>query len=337
MQKWITFLSGLLVAQLVLAVVINLSGEDYGAFEADEKLLVFDPVAVDGLRIEAEDNSLWLQKTAQGWQLPAAHDFPADSASVQRLLDKLAALEQGWPVATTDSATRRFKVAEAEFQTRITLLAGEATVAQLYLGTSPGFRKVHVRPAVATAVFAVTFNSWEASTELDDWIDKEILELDDNTLQRIEFPDLVVERQETGMQVQDLGEQEKTDTEAVRSLLNRLAGLRIQSLLGVEAEAEYRQDAPVLEIKLTPKEGEPMTYRISQPAEASYYVLKRSDLDYYFKLPEFSVQPLLETTREKLVQSEPEEPSAPIAKETQQDAEQQVAIPMHNLESTPDE
>ena len=42
MQRWIPILSGLLVLQLVLALVLNLAGEEYGAFQADEKLLAFD-------------------------------------------------------------------------------------------------------------------------------------------------------------------------------------------------------------------------------------------------------------------------------------------------------
>ena len=34
---------------------------------------------------------------------------------------------------------------------------------------------------------------------------------------------------------------------------------------------------------------------------AAYYVLKRSDLDKYFKVAEYMVEPVRETTREKLV------------------------------------
>ncbi|RLA22027.1 MAG: hypothetical protein DRQ63_13185, partial [Gammaproteobacteria bacterium] len=62
MKKWILILSGLLSAQLVLAVVLNLTGEDYGAFQAEERLLSFNSQAVDGLRIAAGNDSLVLKQ-----------------------------------------------------------------------------------------------------------------------------------------------------------------------------------------------------------------------------------------------------------------------------------
>ena len=310
MQNWIKILSGLLLVQLVLAVVIILSGEEHGAFQSKEKLLAFEEQSVNGVRIESEGKTLMLQKQEGRWLLPEQGGFPAEREAVQRLLDKLAGLQQGWPVATSDSAQRHFKVAEDEFQTRLTLLADDRTLAQLYVGTSPGFRKVHVRPATQEAVYAVNFNSWEASVKSDDWIDKEQLKLDQANLARIELPGVVLQRQDDGFQVADLGGQEKTNQEAVQGLLDELSGLRIQSLLGSEAKPEYRQDQPALEIKVIGKTGEPLTYRFSKPEQGAYDVLKRSDLDFYFKIPEFSVKPLLETNRAKLVQSDVEATTA---------------------------
>jgi hypothetical protein len=329
MQKWIKLLSGLLTVQLVLALAVNLSSEEHGAFQAKQKLLAFDAQAVNGLRIEADGNSLLLQMQDGRWLLPESGGFPADKPSVQRLLDNMAGLEQGWPVATTGSALRRFKVADDEFQTRITLLKDDQSLAQLYVGTSPGFRRVHVRPADAEAVFAVNFNSWEASAKADDWLDKEILKLDQSAVERLELPGVVLQRKADRLQVTGLSDQEKTNQEAVAGLLDKLTGLRIQSLLGREAKPEYRQDAPALELKLTRQGGEVLSYRFSKPQEGAYYVLKRSDYDDYFKIPEFSVKPLLETHREKLVQSD--------AKESQDDTtaeEQHTVTPLETTEPT---
>jgi hypothetical protein len=76
-----------------------------------------------------------------------------------------------------------------------------------------------------------------------------------------------------------------------RSLPGKLTGLRIQSLLSTEAKPEVRQDEPALEIKTTRKGGEVLSYRFSKPADPSYYALKRSDRDHYFKVAEYSVTP----------------------------------------------
>jgi len=94
------------------------------------------------------------------------------------------------------------------------------------------------------------------------------------------------------------------------SLLGKLTGLRIQFLLSTEAKPEFRQDEPALEVKMTRKGGEVLSYRFSKPADPSYYALKRSDWDHYFKVAEYSVTPVKEITREKLVQARTDEASS---------------------------
>ena len=44
-----------------------------------------------------------------------------------------------------------------------------------------------------------------------------------------------------------------------------------------------------------------LSYHFSKAENDGYYVLKRSDLDYYFKVAEYMVEPVRENPREKLV------------------------------------
>ncbi len=310
MKRWIFILSGVLAAQLVLAAVLNLTGEEYGAFQAEEKLLSFKKQAVGGLRIEDGTDSVVLNKQEGRWLLSERGDFPASQRDVERLLDKLAALEKGWPVAKTRGAARRFRVDKDQFERKLTLFSDDDTQATLYVGSSPGFRKVYVRPGDGDEVFAVDFNTWEADAKAEDWIDKDVLTLDDNDVERVEMPGIILQRADGQLQVVDLGEKEQTNGEETRALLGKLTRLSIQSLLGTEAKPEYRQDQPALEVKMMREGGEVLGYRFSKPEDASYYVLKRSDLDYYFKVAEYMVDPVRETTREKLVQARTEEPSS---------------------------
>ncbi len=313
MKKWTFILSGLLAAQLVLAVVLNLTGEEYGIFQAEEKLLSFNRQTVDRLWIEDGTDSVVLKKQEGKWLLPESGDFPASQRNVKQLLDKLAALEQGWPVAKTHGAARRFAVDKKQFERKLVLLSDDDAQATLYVGSSPGFRKVYVRPGGGDEIFAVDFNTWEANAKADDWIDKDILTLDESNVERVEMPGLILQRADGKLQVVDLGEKEQTNGEESRALLGKLTGLRIQSLLGTEAKPEYRQDKPALEVKMTRKGGEVLGYRFSRPEDASFYVLKRSDLDYYFKVAEYAVDPVKETTRETLVQVRTEEASSESA------------------------
>jgi hypothetical protein len=303
MKKWILILSGLLAAQLVLAAVLNLTGEDHGAFQAVEKLLSFDRQAVVELRIEDPTDSVVLKKQSGKWLLPESGDFPASQSNVERLLDKLAVLEKGWPVATSRSAARRFMVDEEQFERKLALLTDDDTRATLFVGSSPGFRKVYVRPGDAHEVFAVEFDSWESEAKADHWIDKNILALDEANVERVEIPGVVLRREDGELQVANPGQKEQSDGVAIRALLGRLTEMSIQSLLGSDARPEYRQDKPVLEIKMTRTDGDVLSYRFSKPEDAAYYVLKRSDLDHYFKVAEYTVNPIRETTREKLLQA----------------------------------
>ena len=303
MKSRIFVLSGLLAAQLTLAAALNLTGEDYGAFQTEEKLLSLNRQALAGLRIEDGTDSVMLKKQGGKWQLSESGNFPASQGDVEQLLDKLAALKKGWPVARTRSAARRFMVDEEQFERKLILLSDGDTQATLYVGSPPGFRKVYVRPADGDDIYAVDFNTWEANAQDDDWIDKGILTLDATVVERLEMPGIIMQRQDGRLQLMNLEGEEQTNVEESSALLGKLAGLRVQSLLGSEAEPEYRQDDPALEVRMTREDGEVLGYRFSKPRDAAYYVLKRSDLDYYFKVADYLVDPVKETTRERLVQA----------------------------------
>ncbi len=315
MKSWILILSGVLAAQIILAAVLNLTGEDYGVYQAEERLLSFNEQAVGGLRIEDGTDTVMLEKQGGQWLLPQSGNFPASQDNVGQLLAKLASLKKGWPVARTRSAARRFTVDDEEFERKLTLLSDGDTRATLYVGSSPGFRKVYVRPGGADEIFAVDFNSWEANAQADDWIDKDVLTLDATGVERLEMPGIILQRQDGRLQVMNLKGNEQTNVEESSALLGKLAGLRVQALLGTAADPAYRQDEPALEVLMTREGGEVLRYRFSKPEDAAYYVLKRSDLDYYFKVANYLVDPVKETTRETLVQARTEEASTEPAKE----------------------
>jgi hypothetical protein len=307
MKPWIPFLGGLLLAQLVLALGLNLSGDDYSAFEPKEPLLAFDPAAVDRLVLADADASLTLSKQGADWELPDAGGFPADAAGVRRLIERLAALEKGWPVATSSSAARRFEVADDSYQRKLALYSGDQPMGQLYVGTSPGFRKVHARPGDEERVFSVELNTWELSPRTDDWIDKGILALDAADLTRVRMPGFTLQRDGDAWRLEDSSEGESPNPEAVERLLRQIAGLRIDSLAGTGPEPDQAESQPLLEMEVRLRNGETLSYRFSRAEEEEGpFVLKRSDQAYLVELPGYAVEPLLETTRDGLVESQQE-------------------------------
>ncbi|HFC53604.1 MAG TPA: DUF4340 domain-containing protein [Gammaproteobacteria bacterium] len=302
MNRWIAILAGLLLVQLAAAVAVNMGEERYAAFQPEERLLAFDAGSIDGLRIEDSNGALLMRKENGRWSLPDSGGFPARGKGVEQLLEKLAGLKKGWPVATTAGAAERFKVADGEFERRIELLAGSDSAATLYVGSSPGLRKVHVRAGGEEKIYAVELNSWELTSRVDDWIDSAVTVLEPEKIERLEMPGFTLQRSGEELRLEELGEGERTDAKAVSGLLDKVAGLRIQSLLGSEPSSGYDEEKPALEFTVKRKDGGELRYRFWKPADEEYYVLKRSDMDHYLKVAKYLVEPILETGREKLLQ-----------------------------------
>jgi hypothetical protein len=302
MKKWISILAGLLVAQLVLALALNMTGQEYGAFVTKEKLLAFDKQKVDRLLIEDNKASVTLDHSTGQWVLPQEGDFPAAQKTVDTVLDKLAGLEKGWPVATTSAASRRFKVAEDEYERKLTLYSGDEVMASLYIGTSPGFRKVHLRPENEESVFVAEFNAWEVDAQTDGWIDKEVLQFSQTELEQVRIAEEVTLRNEKGeMQLEGLGEQESTNLQATKNLIGKLSDLRIESLMSKEESAAYKDKNPDLEILVSLKDDKQLNYQFFKVEGNSHYTLKRSDKDRFFQVSSNIVDSFNEVSREKLI------------------------------------
>ena len=147
-----------------------------GAVAQPEPFLSFDVATIDALSVSNDEGTVDLTKTADAWQLPEG--LPADASKVERVLEKLSEAAGGWPVASKASTAERFEVTEDSHQRHVTLRTGEETLADFYLGTSPGYRKAHARHADDDDIYAITFSNYEAGVKESDWLDKSLLRPD---------------------------------------------------------------------------------------------------------------------------------------------------------------
>ena len=165
-----TLIAALAVQLAIVGVLLAVAS---GSQVEAEPFLTFDARAVDGLAVAGEDGEVTLTKAESGWQLPDG--LPADETKVDGVIEKLADAAAGWPVATSASVQERFEVAEDNHQRRLTLSGGGEPVADIYLGTSPGYRKAHARRVDDDDIYAITFSNYEAGTKAADWLDKALL------------------------------------------------------------------------------------------------------------------------------------------------------------------
>jgi len=175
-QKTINVLIGVLVAQAVLAVLLLMPRE-----QTLDPLVTFDFAIVDELRIaggqEQEDGLIELflnDENSDAWAMPGG--LPVDASRIESLSEVLERDRWTWPVASTSDAAKRFEVTDENFQRRLQLLAGEDEIATLYLGTSPGFRRIHAREADSEKIYAIKLAAYDLPLKQDDWLDKSLIE-----------------------------------------------------------------------------------------------------------------------------------------------------------------
>jgi hypothetical protein len=141
-------------------------------------LLTLDPTRIDQIRVEDEyNNETLLVKTGEQWLLPELENLPADPVKVAALLASMTAQNNTWPIAQTTTARQRFQVADYRFQRSVALGGAGKELATVYLGTSPGFRKVHARQKGTDAIYSISFNVFDAPGLSGAWVEPRLLQI----------------------------------------------------------------------------------------------------------------------------------------------------------------
>ncbi|CAK0751956.1 putative DUF4340 domain-containing protein [Gammaproteobacteria bacterium] len=366
MNRLISVLGVVLAIQLVLALFLEMTAGGIGGVASSEPLLHFEAKSIDRITIEPSGKApMVLEHRGTAWSLPALAGFPAFTAKVDGFLNRLAGLHKRLPVATTSAAVKRFKVSSAAYEHKVVLSAGDKTVATLWLGDSPGFRQLYGRANDEDAVYNLDLATYEVAADPNQWTDKTVLNLKPDEITQVNLPEVHlvrVKEAEKGnnaekandkdgnndagkpgkWQVEGLSPREAINFGEIETLVNQLANIGFESVLGKENQPEYRQEAPALTVSITTQAGEQRSYVFSKPdsgkeakpekatdankadadkgkgqEKGSEYILKASISPYYFKVADFTVKELLEAKRDKLVKK-PTAAATPkeVAKET---------------------
>lgn len=225
---------GLLLVQLALAawLISRGSGEPASA----EPFADIAAGAVTGIEIAAsasDEGSVSLRKDGNRWWLD---EHPAASDRVENALAALLDVEVAWPVASSQSTAERFEVAEGNAQRRVTLSdAAGQVLGVAFMGSSPGYQRVHLRRAERPDIYAVALSHADYPNDADGWLDRSLLQ-PPGRIERIQFerPDgdsweLVADGD--GWMVGD----EVADSEKASRLSARLTGLRVTGLSALDA------------------------------------------------------------------------------------------------------
>jgi hypothetical protein len=309
-QHW---LGALLAFQVLLTGGLYVHSRQAQAAQSQQSaVLAFDKASVDKLVLADKDHKVTLTKTAQGWQLPEYHNLPVDQTRLDALLTTLSELKGGWAVSTTADSHEQFEVAEKRFAHKVDLFAGDKPVAELYLGTSPGFRKTHVRNAKEPNVYAADINTMDVPVVNDQWFDQSLLKAKDLT--EIKGKDFLLKKSGAEWKL-DGKDTAKLNSANALLVAKSLSGLRVESL-----QAASPSGPPTLTLEVVDG-GKPLTYQFWQSGES--YTVKRSDNDNHFGMSKPIYEALASQNLAKLTEPVPakagEVPKAgatPVAGET---------------------
>ena len=300
-------LAGVLGLQLVLVLLGALGSDDLGVTTGGEPLVELTPAEVDQIVISDAEKSITLYRESgesgqrERFRVAEAEGFPASQTEVERLLERIAELRPGFPVARTSGAAERFKVADDAFERRVVLRRDGSDLVELLVGTSPGLRQSHVRVDGSDDIYVAELPTFELSPASEDWVDTEALYRDPAKLAGVDVGDAIsLRRVEGAWQLSDLPEGQTTDAAQARSLVDKVARIRIDAVLGKIALSEYRQNEPTLRIALAPVEGAPIELVVSQVEGETDYVLKASDLEHYVRVTSAAVGAIQSATRSAL-------------------------------------
>jgi hypothetical protein len=318
MNRLTTLLTAFLALQLMLSAALFWPRENRGEQDARAPLLTLTG-DVDRVIISDEDSTVLLTRGDDGWRMPEYHGLPVEAARIERAVAQLPGLPRGWPVADTANAAERFEVAEQAFQRRVEYFQGDDPAGTLYIGTSPGFRKVHARIADSDAIYAVDYNSFDLPAEASDWLDKRLLQLDDVTA--VTGLDYTLSREGDDWR----GEGDTApDTETVDELVNALAGLRVTGAADIATAAilEEMDAPPTLTVQAGDQQFE---YRLYEMEDERF--IHRSDIAVYFALSGMDYDRLNEVSAASLY---------PVAESDPDDVQDTAAEPVDTAESNED-
>lgn len=304
MTKLKQWLSGLLAVQVALTFVLYFNANSEAEFDAQQRLINISSANINKLVIADQEGSSVIQKQGDQWMLPEYQELPVKTAKVEGILEKLEGVKSGWPIASSSASHNRFEVSNDNFQRKVQLYSGEKKIAEVLMGSSPGYRSIHTRLADDNNIFSVKLASYDFAAKNVDWLDKALLQV--SNIKHVKGADFEVDKQDDNWQMlsKPMVVDDKTtelDTAKMEELASFFENLRIQEpqLEALPTDIDKPQNKPV-EITLT-QDGTGTTWTYRFIADNDNYFVKRNDREIMFKISQNDYKKITQVNLDYLV------------------------------------
>jgi hypothetical protein len=304
-----------LVLQVILAGIVFYTQRPVLA-ETSELLGDFEAEKVVALTIQDDDdNVLELARVGDEWNLASGGGYPADNEAVTAILDKLESVQTNRLVTRTAASHKRLQVADDDFSTALHLELEDGSQYDLFVGTSPNPRSVHIRLANQDEVYLTDkLIGRDVDATASNWIDAAYVNLD-----RDQITAMVLENANGTFELQKIDDEwtleglaaeEEFDSTGSNQLLSQLTTMRMTEPLGMDELSEFGLDSPQAVLRVTTEndEGNSQTHTLSigaHDAEGDTYIVKWSDSPYFVSVAGFAGDSLVETMRDDFIKEPP--------------------------------
>lgn len=272
MVNAIRILSLLVVVQLATVAVLHWPTSGATGAATGGPLMEVASDGVAGLELKGSKGRVRLEKTEQGWQVPALNGLPAAKASLSKLLDGFNG-RAGLPVARSEDAAQRFRVAADDYERRLTVsLAGKDRKQVVFFGDTPGAGEIYARRKGDSSIYRVSLGTHMMPLEAGEWLAEDLLSQDRNAIHSLSVNDIRLERAQPESDrpegedepkrqwsVSGLADGADPDPEAASELVSRVAGLRIS---GTAGDRQVPDDEPAMAIRIKTKDDQTHQYRL---------------------------------------------------------------------------
>lgn len=323
----------LLVAQLVVVGVVYLGGDSPKAPKAEQLFAGLKADDVNLLKVygDKQGEVVELAKSGDDWLLRSGGDYPAQSDKVKEMIGKLAALSSSETVTEQQSHQRKLEVADDKYQRKVEIQRKGGKPLTFFIGSSPAFKRVHVRLAGEKAVhLAGEFSAWDLSTNAGGWVDTQYFKTDSKQVVSLSLKNnhgtitLTRAAADQAWALEGLPAGQKLKSGDVDGLVNAATAITLEAPLGKNKQADYGFDNPLATLTLVTEkpvkapasaasdagptaapapERQTVTILVGAKVGDSYY-LKASNSPFYVKVGSWVARPLVDKKRTDLSEAE---------------------------------
>lgn len=285
MNRTGSFLGLLLVAQLLLTLLVYRQDDDPRDHTGARALVKKGAYVIDELQIEdGSGSSVQLQRRGERWLLPDLSGLPANPARVTKVLEKLTDEDPGWTVAHTLAARQRFQVASYHYRRKVELLSLGQLVGTVYLGTSPGFRKVHARNDADEEIYSLDLNLYDLPMDPGKWLEPRLLQV--RAPVEINADGYSLRRSDGQWQ---LGTGEPPDQRELQALLDALRNLQVLGVALDDAQAAVLDEEAALILDVNGLAG---SLRLEFYRLGDMHYVRSTEYPYLFRISAYDYDSL---------------------------------------------